>query len=187
MTPCMTELWWTPATAAIQSEWLEPSIFLNLPVCTFLFWILPFIFIQHFGLLFSILPVQLLGGSYRAAIKLQIKSGYWITAFIIHQTLQFRGSFGGPAWKMWQNPNTNKMFPRGVGWIWRYITHNTAHNLFKWLRLLIRVREQLHQPLLKVKTTLVPRLGVHCAVQVHTDHRMRPTACHWVNLTSRIM
>lgn len=30
----------------------EPSIFLNLPVYTFLFWILPLILIQHFGLLY---------------------------------------------------------------------------------------------------------------------------------------
>lgn len=59
-----------------------------------------------------ILSTQLLGGSHIAVTKLQIKSGYWITALIFHQTLQFRGRSVGLTWKAKQNPNANKMVPR---------------------------------------------------------------------------
>lgn len=129
--PRVAELWWTPATADTQSESFSHSSSL-----IFLYALSYFGFYRSylFSILdcfISILPMQLLGGSYHAAIKLQIKSGYWITAFIIHQTLQFKGSSVGPAGKMRQNPNTNKMFPRGAGWIWRHITNNTAHRLFE--------------------------------------------------------
>lgn len=108
-------------------------------------------------------PMQSLGGTYCAATKLKIKPGYWITACMIRQTLQFSV---GSDWKTRQNLNTNKMFPRWASWIWRHITHNTDHNLFKYLHLLIRAREQLHEMLLKVKIPLVPCLVVHSDVQV---------------------
>lgn len=177
MDPCTTEPWWAPATAVTQRNTLShPSSLIFLYALSYFGFYCSYLF-SILDCFISILAVQLLEGSYNAAIKLQIKSGYWIAAFIIHQTLQFGGSSVRPAWKMRQVPNTNKTFPRGATWIWRYITHNAAHNLSK--RLLFRAKEELHQPPLKVKRTLVLCLG-------DTGCRIRPTVCHWINPMSRL-
>lgn len=148
MTPRMTELWWNPAAAATQSV-SHPSSLISLYALSCSGFYSVHIYSAFWDCFIFPHSVQLLGGTYCVATKLKIKPGYWITACIIHQTLQFRESSVGSDWKKRQNLNTNKMFPRGASWIGRHITHNTAHNLFKHLHLLISIREKLHQTLLK--------------------------------------
>lgn len=159
LTLCMTEPWWNPAMAATPSV-SHPSSLISLFALSCSRFYSVHIYSAFWNCFIFIHPMQLLGGTYCAATKLKIKPGYWITACMVHQTLQFRERSVGSDWKMMQNLNTNKMFPRGASWIWRHITHNTAHSLFKHLHLLIRARELLDQTLLKLKITLVPCLGV---------------------------
>lgn len=171
MTACMSEPWWNPARAATQSV-SHPSS------STSLYALSSSGFCHSYS--FSSLELLSFHPSYAVTWR-NLLCCYQIenkARILDHSLDDPPGIAVGSDWKMRQNLNTNKMFPRWASWIWRHITHNTAYNLFKHLHLLIRAREQLHEMLLKVKITLVPCLGVQCAVQVHTAHRIKPTACH---------